>query len=131
MNKKASHKVYQLQRSEQFDNEFFLDLMQDYGGRENISAARRALCKQAAWRKLLLENAMVFIAENGLFVPDRRTRKNPKVHPLVTLASSIMNALRQDLIALGLDRKTVEKKVPTLDEYFEMKDGHEDKQDHN
>jgi hypothetical protein len=118
MAKKLKHGVHTLAKSGQFDQEFYLDLVNDYGGLEEIGTARKALCKQAAWRRLLLENIMLFIAESGVFVSDRRHSKNPKVSPLVALATSIMNALRQDLLALGLDKRRIEKRVPSLDEWI-------------
>jgi len=82
------------------------DLVNDLGGKENLTAAREILVKSTieAYGVLLL--SMAYCRRYTIFRPDKFKEGVLELQPVLghqTLA--FLNTLRQNLVALGLDRK--------------------------
>ena len=104
------------------------ELIEDQGGPGELTAAKEILIKSVieAYGVILL--ASMYCSKEGILRPDKAKEGIVELQPVMgSQLLAFMNTIRQNLLALGLDRRDAEK-VLNLGAYLEAKGKEKDKQ---
>jgi hypothetical protein len=107
---KISPSVRGFRRIQKYLREVERDLIADLGGQDNLSAAREILVKSTiqAYGCLLLAGA--YTQRYGLLRPDQVRRGVIELQPVLGQQFiAFQNCIRQNLIALGLDKRKADE----------------------
>jgi hypothetical protein len=105
------------------------DLTGDLGGEENITAAQEILIKSTIQAVGVLLLAGAFTQRYGLLRPDMAQRGIIELQPVLGQQFiAFMNSIRQNLLALGLDKKKGED-ILDLGRYIAARDAEKAGQD--
>lgn len=91
------------------------ELLRDLGGKESVSAQKRALVDAAVRTKLYVDHLDAFLMEQPSLVLKRKRAVLPVLRERQQLVDSLSRLLGQ----LGLER--VPKQIPSLTDYLESK----------
>jgi len=104
--------------------EMKMALIEDQGGMENISAAKEMLMNATIEAYGFILIAVAYCKDAGVIRPDMKEKNIIELQPVLgTQYLAFTNTIRQNLLALGLDKKRIEKVVKIEEIKREFKEG--------
>jgi hypothetical protein len=100
------------------------ELLADLGGEANLSAQQRALVELSVRTRLYIDHADAWIlSQNSIIAKNRRA-----LFPIVTQRNQLVESFSRLMLQLGIKR--IPKPLPTITEYLNQREAHND-EDHS